>query len=66
MSAETVAMMAEIQGLYQVPVDLFSERFGCRAVLHADVVVEMNMAFHRFYFGGGGEDELNPISRNEW
>lgn len=61
-------MVAEMEGLYQVPVDLVSDWFVCQSSIHAELVAEMNAAFTRIHDGGGMGKDLVHISGSisEW
>lgn len=50
-----------MQGLYQVPVDMASDRFSCPSALYADVLAETNLAFARIYTGGRTDEDLDHI-----
>lgn len=59
--AETFAVLEQIQVLYKVPLDLFSDWFGCPSVLHDEFFTAMNEAFHGTKDGSGAKDELEHI-----
>lgn len=55
-------MVVEIKGLYQVPIDVVADRFGCPTSTHAEFVAEFNAASQRIDDGGGMDDELAHLS----
>lgn len=56
-SGVTVGMVAHVQGLYLVPLDLVSDRFRWLGVLRAEFFAGINLAFKSIYDGCGGEDD---------
>lgn len=55
-------MLAEMKGLYQVPVGLALDQFGYPSVIHAEFVADMNLAFARIDNGSGTDDDLEHLS----
>lgn len=52
-----------MQGLYQVPVDLASDRFDYPNVTHTDFVADMTAAFSRLDEGGDEPEEQDTLLR---
>lgn len=55
-------MLSEVRSLYQVPVDLVSERFSSPASIHAEFGAGVNKALTRMNTGGEMESDLEHLS----
>lgn len=55
-------MLNEMKGLYQVPVDIASDRFGFPSAIHDESVAEPNLGFARIDAGGGTDEDLEHLS----
>lgn len=61
-SAASSAMVSVMEGLYQVPVDLSSDRFHCSSAIHAKFVTETNVTFARVYAACKTDDDREHLS----
>lgn len=60
-SAVTSAIVENMKRLYQLPVDMVSDRFGCPILSHDEFVAKMNASLERIYNGCGREDDIDHM-----